>query len=469
MTPVRANTPKCRPAPPCRLAPTQTRLMQAQSSTPPLPTAPLSLRSSKSSSRAQASNGGPQICQISAKFTCQTHFMLSSVRMKVRTKTQVVTVFALIAALSTTANTTAAVAHTAPVESDHAISQIETDAYISEFGVSRLEAKRRLELQTTLDGPIAEIVAAEGDRVAGFGIEHTPSFAGVVYLSGESPHSATSQAVLENWGELLQIRVGYRHSIKELLTAIELIPYSIKEDAEYIDINIQSNNIEIGALSDSFNQVSAAVARLPWPIKVTKTTKSRLHATLEGGQPLTTCTAGFSVENSAGIRGISTAAHCGNSQSQSGVSMTYAGGAHNSNMDVQWHTAAGHTIVDDFYNGTGFTDVGSVISRSNSSGDFVCHRGKNSGTSCGYVTSIYHAPSDCGGQTCSNVFVKVEGSSLKGCRGDSGGPWYNGNQAYGNHHGGSSSNASDCTAIVNYLSFTSSTYFSNIGISILTS
>lgn len=52
---------------------------------------------------------------------------------------------------------------------------------------------------------------------------------------------------------------------------------------------------------------------------------------------------------------------------------------------------------------------------------------------------------------CHNVFVRVHGPDLQACRGDSGGPWYSGNKAYGIHKASNSGN--DCTLEGVYAAF----------------
>ena len=100
-------------------------------------------------------------------------------------------------------------------------------------------------------------------------------------------------------------------------------------------------------------------------------------------------------------------------------------------------------------------DVTGYEVRSNMQGDFVCHFGTSSGFSCGTVVSTTHDPGYdvCGWWLgCDNRWVKVEGSTLKSCGGDSGGPWFQDRIAYGVHSG---SSGSDCTAAgTDYATFT---------------
>ena len=65
--------------------------------------------------------------------------------------------------------------------------------------------------------------------------------------------------------------------------------------------------------------------------------------------------------------------------------------------------------------------------------DVVCHQGNVSGHSCGYITSLFTKPYWVPG---SDFFVMAEAPTLNDQPGDSGGPWFYGNSAYGIHTGG---------------------------------
>lgn len=57
-----------------------------------------------------------------------------------------------------------------------------------------------------------------------------------------------------------------------------------------------------------------------------------------GGENLVACTSGFVVRTPAGVRGISTAGHCANAQSDDGVALAFQAGHEGNNGDFQWHT-----------------------------------------------------------------------------------------------------------------------------------
>lgn len=152
-----------------------------------------------------------------------------------------------------------------------------------------------------------------------------------------------------------------------------------------------------------------------------------------GGEVLSGCTSGFGTRASSstsGTRGIATAGHCGNSQSDDGSALTYQGGHVGTHGDFQWHTGP-RTESDDFYAGTASTtettlrDVSAVGSPT--VGQTLCKNGATNHASCQQVRALNH----CNGSACNLVMM---GARLA-AGGDSGGPIYWGNTAYGLHQG----------------------------------
>ncbi len=174
----------------------------------------------------------------------------------------------------------------------------------------------------------------------------------------------------------------------------------------------------------------------------------------DGGRGMSTCTSGFAaVTRDTEVYGIVTAGHCRNSQSMRGVSLPWLRGYESRRADAQFHsipTGSGHILHDDYVcNTSGWwhsvCDVQGDTTRGQMQNDYICHTGKNTGTTCGTVTDISYRPTSSdacryGSETgrtitCSSVFVRVEGPSLYSCGGDSGGPWFNLGVAYGIHMG----------------------------------
>lgn len=179
------------------------------------------------------------------------------------------------------------------------------------------------------------------------------------------------------------------------------------------------------------------------------------------GSGMVSCTSGFTARRSNGggfDYGIITAGHCGNDLptetvpfSMHSVDLPFVYGWLSATADAQFHriptpASGSHYVADDFLcrdpasYPTPSCDVTGTEIRDHMPNAYVCHTGKNSKTSCGRVTNIDHqrtsASNPCrdsagGLVVCDSVFVKVEGDYLKGCKGDSGGPFYRGGTAYG--------------------------------------
>ncbi|MDX1659560.1 MAG: S1 family peptidase [Nitriliruptorales bacterium] len=166
------------------------------------------------------------------------------------------------------------------------------------------------------------------------------------------------------------------------------------------------------------------------------------------------CTSGFSVTRSSdGVEGVSTAGHCEGlnkieENDTSGAAVTvysapWAGEHIGSRGDIEWHTTS-HVEVPEFWSNTNFRRV--VKSREPNSGGhavgtYVCHYGRSSGYSCGYIYDSYMSVTfKWNGQwvTASNMVEVDRGKSVGG---DSGGPWFYSDRAFGIHHGHLTSNS----------------------------
>ena len=174
-----------------------------------------------------------------------------------------------------------------------------------------------------------------------------------------------------------------------------------------------------------------------------------------GGLPISTCTTGFTVRNSSGVRGVSTAGHCGNSQSLSGYSLTFRSERYSGSYDIQWHNASGHTYPNTIRVSSSTRSITATRSRTSQTvGSQVCKQGKTTGYTCGTISTISY----CASGACTWVRVAGNGYNLSE-GGDSGGPWFSGNTAYGSHTYG----------IGNDSAYMPVNYFAGISVSIATS
>lgn len=155
------------------------------------------------------------------------------------------------------------------------------------------------------------------------------------------------------------------------------------------------------------------------------------EATHLGGQPTTTCTAGFVVVNPTLGRGMSTAAHCQDQQSMNGIALDYIIAHNGQHGDMQWHRKVGQTFPDDFLAGAQNTwnadqrDVAAVGTPV--VGLYLFKNGKMTFRDGDYVKELGH----CVNGACN--LVRVYEDQTVG--GDSGAPYFVGNTAYGIHKG----------------------------------
>ena len=243
----------------------------------------------------------------------------------------------------------------------------------------------------------------------------------------------------------------------------------------------------LGVVSEqTFEQSAAAVAELlkdhiEVAFKVADGRGIALAANFQGGEAMSDCTSGFTARRArrGGYDyGIITAGHCGGDYptntapvSMSGVSLPFVFGWLSATADAQFHriptpSSGSHNVADDYLcrnpasYPNPYCDVTRTAARAEMPGDYVCHTGKNSGISCGTVTSIDYARTrssrpcrDSAGEktACQPVFVRMHGQFLRGCRGDSGGAVYRGGAAYG--ISASVNDRSNCTSGGKWVTF----------------
>ncbi len=169
------------------------------------------------------------------------------------------------------------------------------------------------------------------------------------------------------------------------------------------------------------------------------------------------CTSGFSVVNSSGVKGILTAAHCYDSMTFNGTDLPFQGSAFGGPCDVQWHTAPGFNVRNLAYDGTNNRLILSSKHRDYQTlNEYVCKYGWASGYSCGNIIDKSFDP----GGAMNNTLIRVhndDGVHLSE-GGDSGGPWFSVNTAYGLHVGGIGDDA--YYMAINYIDY--------LGLSVLT-
>lgn len=152
-----------------------------------------------------------------------------------------------------------------------------------------------------------------------------------------------------------------------------------------------------------------------------------------GGEVLSGCTSGFATRASSptsGTRGIATAGHCNNSQSDDGYALTFKAEHQSTHGDFQWHTGP-QAYSNKFYAGSAITTETNLTSVTATAapvvGQSLCKNGATNHASCQGVRKL----AVCKDSRCNLVQM---GARLA-APGDSGGPIYLGTKAYGIHQG----------------------------------
>jgi streptogrisin C len=161
--------------------------------------------------------------------------------------------------------------------------------------------------------------------------------------------------------------------------------------------------------------------------------------------PIDYCTSGFSVSSTIGLPdGITDAGHCANNNvTEQGITLNFVDGKIGGDQDVQWFKTPGMTDINKIKDSA--SNLRSITSRTGRYemyiSEAVCHYGVTSGYSCGTIVST---TANVGGldpdHTYNDTWIRV-GGSIPGsppnfCEGgDSGGPWFFGNSAFGIHKG----------------------------------
>ncbi len=334
------------------------------------------------------------------------------------------------------------------------------------------EALDRLKLQQAAGALNARLISEESATFAGLWIQHAPDFRVVVQFTGDG-ESALRPYLTENLAGIIDLRSA-KISLKQLEKDQEVSIAALKEAGLHADssINVAENRVEVN-MPDVVLATSTQKSKLTLPADVVIVpVKSLAQPTVDlyGGISLDGlaggATAGFPVKDAKGHRGITTCAHtdyvlfylrygvpfwlpCQQSRKD-----TY--------FDIQWHSSGTFNVVNEI--NTGMPDrrqiTGAVNRESQALGSFVAKYGKTTGYTAGYIDSnsitLDYIPD------CKPTFFKVNHAStdeLVCDVGDSGGPWFLGNDAYG------TTCAKDSGGDGYYMAID---YLSGVGVSLLT-
>ena len=324
----------------------------------------------------------------------------------------------------------------------------DVQSYADEWGISIDEATRRLNLQDTMGELDAALQENESDTFAGLWIEHgatADDFGVVTRFTSDGAQTLQRYSQYIAAGPLagmVETRSADK-TIEELRTARKSAIGNLVGLAVPVEsgVNVLENRVEIYVVERTRLESAMSAANIELPEKVELVSVSELSrkaVDIYGGLTARTCTLGFSVENTSGTRGVTTAAHCSNSQKYNGTDLPMQSQFFNSDRDVQWHTAPGFTVTNEIYADSTREITGTRPTSQQSIGTYVCKRGMTTGYGCGYIIHTYYLPDDeehtCIPDECSFVdtWIRIHRDGVDLAElGDSGGPVFKNNTAYG--------------------------------------
>jgi hypothetical protein len=324
--------------------------------------------------------------------------------------------------------------------------------YASQFGVTPDEAVRRLKAQQDSVAATDAIARELADRLAGISIEHRPDYRIVVLLTGPEPVADRTAA-----GVPVLFKTGAKATHAEAVAAMRrhLIDFRSElpgtrgagydqRTGEVVLLVTPADATKLGV--DAIRARAEQISGVPVRVVINELIESNMTVDggglVEGISAITNrrsrCTSGFVVTNGE-INAITTAAHCPDQltyvdrDGTTSPTLPMIGSWGLGYRDVQINGSA-NSPDPLFYADRGAGSLRSLETwrsvASTRAGDFVCHYGESSGYSCATIELTDYAPPGelCGGP-CSPTWVTVRGPSC--IPGDSGGPVFSGDVAFG--------------------------------------
>lgn len=312
-----------------------------------------------------------------------------------------------------------------PIASSEQVLADSAATYASTVGVDLKEAMFRLHLQDSIGSLEATLAEKEAAIYAGLWVEHQPNLRIVIRLTKADKETLTPYLTDATLGDLIEVREA-AFTVRELdsarAQAAELAAnLGIRSSS---GINLSENLAELYVLDEEqlATAVSNANARLPKEVKVVRVAELPQNVVdIYGGLALSECTSGFSVRKaSTGDKGVTTAGHCADGLYWNGYYLSWMSGTTGGVYDIQWNRADPPLNARNLvWTGTYAQAIYFVKFRASQYvGEYVCKYGKTTGFACGFIQDKNFDGVNV------RVNVNVEG-------GDSGGPWFQNNVAYG--------------------------------------
>jgi streptogrisin C len=330
----------------------------------------------------------------------------------------------------------------------------DAEAYAQAVGVAPAEALARIEKLPALAAVLSRVEGLTASRFAGGWIEHEPDLRLVMRFTGTGTLPVAASDTIARLGVGSDVVLDAEHTLVALQEGQENITTTIYREhpdtGMYVDVRTGSVRL-IGPDSIGAIELEALSKAAGVPVTAEVMGPAKPHHTYGGHRidAVLLCTTGFSTKDAvSGLTGVLTAGHCaGGAGSQATYhdtagfppySGTMSGKRWDANQDFAWYQTP-HDEYPIFFDGQHYRDVIGVRPRIEMVGNLVCHYGRTTGRSCGFVDTIRYDPgfNYCNGGPCSDRWVGIFSDwGMKCSDGDSGGPYYFGNAAWGIHSGG---------------------------------
>jgi hypothetical protein len=355
--------------------------------------------------------------------------------------------------------------------------------YVEAYGISPEEARRRMAYVQQAADLQQRLQAEEPVRFGGLYIEQQPSFRVVVKLVG-----GANQLLSRYTTDPVFVAEKAPFPLKALRNKQEALAKRLGQDEPIFgtDIDVRSGRVKLYIPNPANVRAKLKGASISdEDVDIVQSAEiERTAATVQGGEATTymisstteTATLGFNVTDGT-TKGVLTAAHFGecagrlsgcvvngaSKHTPSGVSLTFKGQQNAGSNDYEWRTAAtGNTFPNSLkYSSTSMTITSTRDPTAFPVGTTVCKQGATTGYTCGTIEST-SSTSTYNGQTGTWVRVKrnTSGNMVEG--GDSGGPVFGANTAYGIVH-----SKVTATGLVGQMHFMPITRISGLGLSVI--
>jgi streptogrisin C len=327
----------------------------------------------------------------------------------------------------------------------------DSEQYAALFAVTPEEGLRRLKAQQASVGATDAIAREFADRLAGISIEHSPEYKIVVLLTGSEPVADRIAA-----GIPIVFRTGAKATHAQALAAMRRHLIDLRADlpnARGAGYDQRTGDVVLLVTPEDASRFGADAIRARAeqvggvPVRVVVNELNESNMSVDGGGRVeglnlqtkrrNLCTTAFVVTNGE-TNAITTAAHCPDDltyvdRDGTTLSLPMIGSWGAAYRDVQINGSP-NSPDPFFYSNRGAGTLRRLVSwrnvASTRAGDFVCHYGESSGYSCATVElTDYAPPGDLCGGPCSPTWVTVRGPTC--VPGDSGGPVFSGEVAFG--------------------------------------